>query len=315
MQLSKLRFRKLGFPILALIAGLLCHSPVFAATLAVLYPEVKAPYRQVFEQILEGISSDHKDRLLKIPLPGDFSKREVLEQLAASEVDMVITLGRRSFSLTSELQGLYPFVSGALPLSPDKVAEGVSGLSLIADPDALFGQLKELAPRSKRVFVVYTARSGWLMDLAARAASDKGLELITYEVSDLAEALDRYKEILARARSQQDAIWLPLDRISANEKVILPLLLREAWLRKLVLFSSKPSHARHGTLFSIYPDNQRSGARLAQMVREIYETRTHTGVEPLKALKVGVNLRTAAHLGLEYNSSQKRSFYATFPTP
>ena len=294
-----------------MVAGLLGYSPAVAATLAVLYPQVKAPYNKVFEQILDGIASEHDERLLKIPLNKKFDKAEVLDRLHENRVDMVITLGRRSYSMVSELKNRYPFVSGALPLSPN----GIPGVSLIADPDTLFSRLEKLAPKVTRVFVVYSPRNQWLMGLAEKAAAERDLKLVSYQVEDLAQAVDRYQQILSEAHSYSDAIWLPLDKITANEKVVLPLLLERTWRKKLVLFSSKPAHARRGALFSIYPDNERSGARLAQMVQEIHRLGNNPGVEPLRTVKVGVNLRTAAHLGLEYSRQQKLSFYAVFPAP
>ena len=124
-----------------------------------------------------------------------------------------------------------------------------------------------------------------------------------------------YQAILEDAQAETDAIWLPLDKVTSNETVILPMLLREAWDRRLVLFSSKPSHVKRGTLFSIYPNNQQSGERLAEMVRELYLGRSAPGVEPSRSQNVGVNLRTAVHLGLEYSPSLTRSFYRTFPQP
>ena len=296
---------------LAIIVSLAAYSQAVAATMAVLYPEVKAPYNQIFEQIIDGIASQHSEQLVKIPLSKKFDKTEVLANLKDSNVDMVITLGRRSYSLAKELKSRYPFVSGALPLVPN----GVSGVSLISDPDTLFNRLNTLAPEVNRVYVVYTARNQWLIDLANKAATERNLELVSFKVNDIGQAVERYERILTDARSDRDAIWLPLDKTTANDKVVLPLLLEEAWRKRLVLFSSKPSHARRGALFSIYPDNKGSGIRLAQMVQEMHKLRNKPGIEPLKSLKVGVNLRTAAHLGLEYSRQMKSSFHAVFPTP
>ncbi|MEH6627008.1 MAG: ABC transporter substrate binding protein [Motiliproteus sp.] len=288
----------------------LSASSLAAATLAVLYPEVPAPYKQVFEQIITGIERQHDQRLLKLPLKKQFDHDSVLSNLQSQQVDMVITLGRRSFALTKELAALYPFVSGALPLAPN----GISGVSLIADPNTLFTQLQTLAPLTERIFVLYTQKNRWLIALAKIAAREKNLQLVTFEVSGLAAAVDRYEDILAVADSRIDAIWLPLDSVTANEKVVLPVVLKKAWSNKLVVFSSKPSHARRGALFSMYPNNEASGVRLAQMVQEMQRSQSKAGVEPIRSLKVGVNLRTAAHLGLEYSQNQKKTFYAVFPS-
>ncbi|WP_370277623.1 ABC transporter substrate-binding protein [Pontibacterium sp.] len=296
-----------------MLLGLFLPGLVLAAdTLAVIYPEAPPPYKQVFDQIVEGIEARHPDRLLRYPLEKDYSRNHLLSQLEDDRVDMVVTLGRRGYSLIGDLSGKYPLVSGALPLTP---ANTVSGVSLIADPDTLFSQLRNLSPTTQRIFVLYTNKSRWMVDLAEKSAAKKGFELNAKRVNSLSDAVRAYEAILDQAQAETDAIWLPLDKVTSNETVILPMLLREAWDRRLVLFSSKPSHVKRGTLFSIYPNNQQSGERLAEMVRELYLERTAPGVEPSRSQNVGVNLRTAVHLGLEYSPSLTRSFYRTFPQP
>lgn len=303
---------RLGISIVYLLGLLLPGLALAADTLAVIYPEAPPPYKQVFDQILDGIEARHPDRLLSYSLEKGFNREQLVKRLEEDRVDMVVTLGRRGYSLIGDLSGKYPLVSGALPLTP---ANPVSGISLIADPDSLFGQLRNLSPTTRRVFVLYTDKSRWLVDLAQNSAARKGFELQAHSVNSLSDAVRAYEEILAQAQAQTDAIWLPLDKVVANETIILPMLLREAWDRRLVLFSSKPSHVQRGTLFSIYPNNQQSGERLAEMVRALYLGDAVPGIEPSRSQNVGVNLRTAVHLGLEYSPSLVRSFYRTFPQP
>jgi putative ABC transport system substrate-binding protein len=206
---------------LALLAGSLITPDIRAATLAVIYPEAPPPYEQVFEQIIEGIDEQHKDKLLRYPIAPDdpLSPEQLLSRLRRDQVDMVVTLGRRSFSMVQELTGQYPFVSGALPLTPDNK---VSGVSLITDPGNLFQQLSSLAPNIKRVFVVYTEKNQWLIDLASAAARKRQLKLESIKVDSLPDALRQYQQILGKAQSSSDAIWLPIDSVTSNEHVVLP---------------------------------------------------------------------------------------------
>ncbi len=299
--------------LLAALIGLsLSMANASANTLAVLYPEAPAPYKQVFDQIIEGIDLQHKDRLLRYPLEKSFDPRQLLRQLENDRVDSVVTLGRRGFSFVPQLEDNYPYVSGALPLAPNGQ---ISGVSLITDPNNLFEQLQKLSPATKRVFVVYSEHNRWLIDRARLAAKRKGLTLEAIAVSNLQDALATYKRILRRVNSGSDAIWLPLDKVTANEKVILPMLLREAWDDRLVLFSSKPLHVKRGVLFSIYPSNTATGVRLAEMIEQIFRRHAQPGIETSRSGNVGVNLRTASHLGLEFSPTMKRGFYRTFPQP
>lgn len=293
----------------ALLTYFFIISPSAAATLAVVYPEVPAPYKQVFEQIIEGIKAKHVGPMVKYPIESPITPERLISQMGVDQVDMVVTLGRRGLSYNKALNGQYPFVTGALPIKPN----GISGVSLIADPINLFKQLKTLSPDTRNVHVVYTEKSQWLIEKAQQAAQANGLSLISYKASDIREAVSHYQKILKTAEPKLDSIWLPLDPITANDKVILPLLLRESWDNNLVVFSSKPGHVKRGLLFTIFPDSEQDGVRLAEMLSAIFYEGKAPGVELSNSEKVGVNLRTASHLGLEYSSQLKSTFYQTFP--
>jgi putative ABC transport system substrate-binding protein len=86
-----------------------------------------------------------------------------------------------------------------------------------------------------------------------------------------------------------------------NVKVILPLLLERSWEQNLVLFSSKPAHAKRGALFSMFPNHLELDKQLAVMIETIYKTRHSEGVVALQDMRLAVNLRTAAHLDYLHN--------------
>ncbi len=293
----------------ACITFVFLASPSAAATLAIVYPEVPAPYKQVFDQIIEGIEAKHFGTLVKYPIDSPVAPDSLLQKMESDQVDMVVTLGRRGLSFNKILKNKYPLVTGALPIKPN----GISGVSLIANPTNLFKQLRELSPDTQRIHVVYTAKTQWLIDKAQTSAQTNKLELISYKAADIREAVKHYQQILKTADQKKDSIWVPLDSVTANEKVILPLLLRESWENNLVVFSSKPGHVKRGFLFTLFPDSSQDGVRLAEMLNSMFHEGEKPGVQLSDSLRVGVNLRTASHLGLEYSSQLKSSFYQTFP--
>ena len=81
----------------------------------------------------------------------------------------------------------------------------------------------------------------------------------------------------------------------------------------VAVFSSKPSHAKRGALFSTYPDNFALGQHLFSMVQDLKYQPEQKNFAALKSTLLAVNLRTAAHLGLKYSSEQKQKFELTFP--
>lgn len=278
-------------------------------SLAVLYPEVREPYRSVFQTIISGIESRSPLPVKPYALPKDARPDKVKRWLSARRPEAVIALGSRGLQIARTLKLDIPVIVGSVLLPPDDIP----GISLAADPDRLFRPLKTLAPKSRRIFVVYNpAVNQWLIDRAAQSAKTLGLELTPYPARDLRDAVGNYRDLIQFHLRDGDIVWLPLDNLSANDKVVLPLLLAEAWEKNFIILSNKPGHAKMGALFSFYPDNFAMGQRLAEMTPPLLKG-VPKGLHPVGDLQMAVNLRTAAHLGLTFTSKQQENFNLTFP--
>ena len=278
-------------------------------SITVLYPDVRAPYNQIFDQIIAGIHQENDGNLRTIALGKSANLPQTIQQLDNPNTEMIVGLGKRGYMVAKQLYKKKPVVVGALPIKPN----GISGISLLASPGVLFDSLQELAPQIKRVAVLYTATNQWQIDLARMRAKQVGLELMEMEVNNIKQALAEYDQLLKKLDSKTDAIWLPLDPVTANERVILPKLLEDSWEKNFILFSSKPAHAKKGALFSLYPNHFELGKRLAKMLKRMYKEKQKIGVKPLSDMNLAVNLRTAAHLGLSYDNKQKDKFHLVFP--
>lgn len=294
-----------------LLAALALLFPVTIAAedLAVLYPKVSGAYVRVFERIIDGIEQETGGRVVTRTLVEDEPIQEVRSWLRQSRVDALITLGQQGYQAAKALRSGFPVVVGGALISPN----GVTGISMAADPEQFFARLGSLTPPVERVFVVYSeADNGWLVARARRLADAYDIELVAREANSIRDAVQHYAEVLEKARDASDAIWLPLETV-APDKTILPLVLEAAWKRNLVVFSNKPSHVRQGVLFSLFPDHLGMGRRLARMATRAARPGGGGGVEPLRDLKVAVNLRTASHLGMLYSARQRRDFALVFP--
>lgn len=304
-----LYLRCLGLIIIVL--GLM--TPVASAerNISILYPEVREPYLSVFHSIIDGAKSNSSVNVKSLGLKKGFDPAEVKQWLSSNQTDAVITLGRRAYSAIKKANIQKPIVVGALRIAPN----GVAGISQSADPELLFQNLKNLAPQVSRVIVVYNQlTNNWLVELAKIAAQNSGIKLEALPAKDLREAALHYRELLGRLNGESNAIWLLSDKVATDDKVILPMVLEAAWDKHLVVFSSNPAHAKRGALFSLYPDNFALGQRLVKMAEETHVTSQKKRVEPLKDLQVAVNLRTAAHLGLNYSKRQQKEFHLIFPS-
>ncbi len=303
--------------VLLFFTALLVTLPAWAAgedRIAVIYPDIGEPYRGIFEKIIDGIEDKTGTSVAKYPVQYDTDIGTLKSSLHRQNVKVVIALGRQGMKTAAALDRNIWFVVGGVLTVPESEARMQPVISLSPDPTLLFARLKALMPSVKRVFVVYDpGSSGWLMKLAKETARAQGLELVAHEAHDLRSAVLLYQEIFSVADGRKDALWLPQDSITVDERSILPLVLQASWDQGIVVFSSNSSHVRRGVLFSLYPDNIALGKSLAGLAQDILASGDYgwRGMIPLREVQSTINLRTAQHLGL--NPPRRQGFDTTFP--
>jgi putative ABC transport system substrate-binding protein len=283
-------------------------------TIAVIYPDIGEPYREIFTKIIVGIEDKAGTGLAKYPVRSDTDITMLKASLLRHHTKVVIALGRQGMKTATALGNDIRVVVGGVLTVPKNETQGQLVISLSPDPALLFARMKALMPATKRVFVVYDPRiNGWLITLAKEAARTQGLELVEHEAHDLRSAVRFYQEIFSAADSHSDVLWLPQDSTTVEESSVLPLVLQESWSQDIAVFSSNFVHVRRGILFSLYPDNVALGKSLAGLAQGMLVSGndgTH-GMMPLRDVQSAVNLRTAQHLGI--TSARYQGFDLTFP--
>lgn len=301
-----------------LLIGLLSFTSQAAEpTVAILYPDLREPYREVITDIIDGIKQESPEGVELFAIGEGTDRGALKESITTSKAGVVIALGRGGFTAAKELDLNIPIVIGALLISPEESATDLSGISLAADPEKLFAELKLLSPSVKTVNVVYKpANSAWLVELGQDAAKRYGLHLATYPVQDIKSAAKVYKDIFNKSRQHVDSIWLLPDPAVVDEASVLPLILKGSWDSSVPVFSTNPVHAKRGALFAMYPDNKAMGISLAKIARQrLKDTKKgeRTAIVPLSDLQSAVNTRTADHLGITISIEHQRSFTLMFP--
>ncbi|KAF0190979.1 MAG: hypothetical protein FD165_2218 [Gammaproteobacteria bacterium] len=287
-------------------------------SLAVIYPDVREPYQSVFQEIIAGVDEQSARQVKTYVLSREYEQKALEAWLTNNNIGAIIALGRSGVNVAASVADLLPVIAGALLLTPDPDGKQESGISLDTDPEILFRQLKMLAPGIQRVHVIYDPQaSAWLIDLARIAARHHGLELSAYPAESMKQSARLYRDVLEKADPRNSALWIPVDAATVDEKVILPLVLKESWDRSLLVFSSNPAHAKRGALFSFYPDNVALGRRLAAMAEQSISdgARFDPVIFPLRDVRIAVNRRTADHLGISITREQQQKFDLMFPAP
>lgn len=287
-----------------------------APTIAVVYPDVRDPYLSVFVEITKGIEAEIKRPVKHFPVGSEDTAASLIERMKDEKIDVVINLGRAGLLLAKPLSAVFPVVIGAVLVSFSPETQGLTGISLTPDPEVLFDKLKELVPKIKEINVVYDPKQkAWEIERARKACETRKLIFNALPAEDLRLSAKHYRDVLMEVRDNAVSIWLQQDNVTMDEHALLPMVLKEAWDKNFVVFSSNPDNVRKGALFSLYPDNHGMGRSLAIMAsNRMRNSQQTTNIEPLRDLLIAVNLRTAEHLGLNLNGEGRHKFDLTFPS-
>ncbi len=288
-----------------------------AAVIGVLYPQVRPPYEKVFLDIIRGLKGYPSIAVKTYALPRRFDVKDIKAWVEREDMDALVVLGRRGVKAAEALAPSIPVVASGTLLTPEQDSAITAGISLAVDPEKLFLTLLALMPQVERVFVVYhPAYNAWLIKKAKQVAERLGLVLKSYPAHTLKEAVQRYRDIFEEIRPGRDALWLPLDSMTVNDQVILPMVLDVSWDRYLVLFSSNPAHVQKGAFFALYPDNEALGRRLGALALELLRGKLHhQRILFVEDVKLAVNVRVAEHFGLGPERLRRVRIDVFFPRP
>lgn len=287
---------------MAVLAGGGAMAADAGRTVAVVYPDLGEPFKQIFTAIVEGIEERLRGNVASLALGSAARPAEVAEDLRRRDVKVLIGLGRGGMRIAAALADEVTVLVGCVVSVQESEARAFPVYTLAPDPALLLARLKRLMPAARRVHLVYDPRlNGWLVRLAREAARAEGLELLAQEAGDQASALRLYSQLLAGADPVRDALWLPQDPTTVDDNAVLSLVLKDGWNRSIAVFSSHLAHVKRGALFSLYPDNAELGRSLAtSALRLLGNPRALApGVAPLRDTRAAINIRTAAHLGLD----------------
>ena len=285
-------------------------------SLAVVYPELGEPFRQVFASILDGIEDKLGGPVASFPMASNANPAQVADDIRKRNLQVLIGLGRGGMRVASAMAAEMAVLVGCVVSVQEAEARSFPVHTLAPDPALMLGRLKRLRPGTRRVHLVYDPKlNAWLVRLARKAARAEGLELLAQEVASQAEALRAYTQLLAAADPARDALWLPQDPTSVDDGTVLPLVLKEGWNRNIAVLSSHLAHVRRGALFSLYPDNHELGRTLAASAQRLAagSRAGMVGVLPLRQARAAINIRTAAHLGIDVAAVQS-GFDMVYPS-
>ena len=289
--------------------------PSFAATpsVAVIYPELRAPYNKIYDDIAAGVETKVNGSTKRFKLTKNYSPQKLNDWVAKNNIQVCVALGAGGEKALDQLKHDIPVVLSGV-IKPK--SSNYFGISLAASPNKLFNELKRQNANIKQVIVIYNPKkSEWLIKQAQSDATKNNIKLVTFKTMSLSESAKIYREIFSRSDIDKSAIWLPPDRTAIDNKAILSFILEQSWSKNVTVFSSNPAHVNKGVLFAMYPDNEKLGHSLGEVALEKLNGGSKLDkMVPVEDLKIAFNKRTAEHLGIRYRSEDLRRYDVVFPS-
>lgn len=305
----------------AVVLGLvLAHAAgaAAAARVAVVKSSGIPPFEQAAAAFTAALRADAlQPEILTFDLKGEREAAvSVMEQLRDRPPALIVSIGSLAtaamlaqpstipvvFSMV-----LYPRESGFLD-RPDREVTGASLDVPLADQ---FRYLKRLVPLATRVGVLYhPEETGSVVEAARGAATALGMRLVAAEVANSAEVLPSLERMLPSI----DVLWTVADSHVLTAHTAAPLLLA-ALAGGVPTIGLSPAHVRSGALAALSCDYADVGRQTAEVVLRVLRGERAGAIPPTtpRSVSLSLNLRTAAHLGLDVADDVRRE--ATEVTP
>ena len=280
----------------------------------VIYPIAMDHHHRVFQNIIHGLEDTSGRRWLDLVVPENASLEYYLETINKPTTNSVVVLGRKAVNIAKNLHPSIPLIVSAVNYEPqDLHFERKVVLAYTPSPKQLFKKLRLLTDKEIIHVVFNPDISQWLIDEAIRDARSLNIVLKTYPAYNLKEGAKQFKSLMQTIEPHRDAVWVIQDISVVNSTVILPLVLKIAWKRKIVVFSSRLADVNKGALFGLYPNDYYVGKRLGTLVNELEQRQISNSVFTIENTRSALNIRTAKHLGLSLNQLKEKDFDLFLP--
>jgi putative tryptophan/tyrosine transport system substrate-binding protein len=277
-----------------------------ASELVVIYPEVREPFAQVFEDIVKGARDGYKQRAQLVALSENQSPVAFVSVL--DRQSPVLVLGNRLAREVSTYNPDHKVIVGAVNVEFDNVF----GITLSPSFEIVSSKLRLLVPGVKNIHVIVGPNEGGPLTSAVDLFLQQNLKLIVHPAEDIRAAAAVYRALIQKL-DEKDAVWiLPSGSFIGN--AMLSILLQASWDKHFVVFSSNPVHVKRGALFSLYPNNYKMGLSLGRLARDIAADKApDRKMQPLDDVFVTINERASKHLGVHLTDDVLRQVDLVLP--
>lgn len=267
-------------------------SSVFSEEVIALVTVKLPPY----EEALKGAESTCGCAVKPYFLEG-LNESHVLAEVSAQSPKILLAVGAHALEVAKNIKDI-PIVYSSVT-KPNLVLSGeknIIGMSMDVPMDQQLSRFLEVAPRIKRIGLIYDPKnSAFEAREAEAAAKARGLELVARAVNDYKEVPGAVDEI----KQKIDAFWVAPDKTVTYEQAIEYILSAsiEKWI-PILIFSER--YLKMGATVSLNINQLAMGIEVGKMLKEVMAGTKPQDVTPPgpRSMEVNINTITARKLGL-----------------
>lgn len=244
-----------------------------------------------------GPKQVERHRLTTLILSDPGAGVELLRRLRARPPDLVLAVGAAALSSlrgAPEVPAVYLLVPDPEPLIAGR--RRITGVSLEVSPSASLDALLKLAPRVRRVGLVFDPRrTGPFVAEAAEAARHRGVTLVVREARTASEV----PGLLAALAGTVDALWM-LPDLTVNTPEAVEALLLNALDHRLPVLTFSEKVLALGATVAVAFDPSALGEKAAELAAKLLAGGPATQVGPARAdrFRTRINATASGKLGL-----------------
>lgn len=233
------------------------------------------------------------DLVIIYPSSTNFSiYKEIIKGVKTSQLHKVKKVLELKIDNRNEIK---QWIKNNQPISIVAIGNEVSelGVSFSLQEKTIKKKLQKYLPHIQKI---YRTENG--KNLIYSSKDDKSLPIFVSKVITKEDESIKYLwEKINSIDPEKEAVWINND----IDLEFLRYLSEKAWERNVILLSNNIRHLEIGILFAFFPDFEALGERVAKVIDL---PPSASLLESLKVIKLGVNTRTAKHLGVTDNFSE-----------
>jgi putative ABC transport system substrate-binding protein len=232
--------------------------------------------------------------------PGSDETAAINHKVEEFRPDVVVTVGTRCTRLARTLITDIPIVFASV-LNPvtsgfvesfERPGEMLTGASLDISVEIQLEKFMELVPIVKKIGVLYSDRTSYIVEQAEQWASKRSVEIVAYEVKAARDVPTALESVIKSC----DGLWTIPDELIFTPQSTKHILL-ESFRNRIPVMGFSPNFVKSGALFALSVDHKFIGLQAGELIVKVLN-----GIRPAD---LPVTTPEAPYLYINRNTAEK----------